>query len=76
MRVRTAKISLLVFVIVRGLRDAREQDGDGHPQSDSPADPDLREGTWNRTHTLRTVAWECDAIGQSGQRSGNFTFVR
>jgi hypothetical protein len=75
MRVGPAEISLLVLVVVRGLRSAREQNGNAHRQSDAPADPDVREGTWERTHTLPAVASRYDAIGERRSRFCHFTFV-
>lgn len=54
--VGAAEITLFVFVEVSGLYDAREEDCDGHRQGDAPADADVQEGTWKRSHTLTAVA--------------------
>lgn len=67
--VGATEISLLVLVVVPGLRNAGEQDRDGHRQGDAPAHPDLREGPWERAH------WRYEAIGERRPRFCHFTFV-
>jgi hypothetical protein len=39
--VRAARMNQLVLVIVRGLSDASEQDGNSHRQRNAPAKPGL-----------------------------------
>jgi len=56
--VRAAEGSLLILVVVRCLRNAREQDRNGHRQSDAPAHPGMRQGSWERAHTKH------EAIGE------------
>jgi len=73
--VGAAEVSLLVLVVVRSLRNAREQDGDGHRQGDAPADPELREGPWKRAHTPRAGVLRCDPIEERRSRFCHFTFM-
>jgi len=73
--VGAAEVSLLILVVVRSLRNAREQDGDGHRPGDAPADPELREDLRKRTHTPRTVVLRCDPIGERRSRFCHCTFM-
>jgi len=73
--VGAVEVSLLVLVVVRRLRNAREQDGDGHCQGDAPADPELREGLRKRTHTPRAGVLRYGAIGERRSRFCHFTFM-